>query len=232
VRVAGISLYRVSQEVKRTLIIRFRIYALPYNVDEASEGRAHLADWRIDEIVPDFQLEDVWELPTPGGPNDFPLLVQGLASADMAKDLPRAARTLWKLRLRVGELLGWDEEDAEPGSSVPSLRARLPADLRIAPPGPDFDALPFTSLYLLENEWAAEMANRTVHGVMHVGWVAEETGGYHGQAAVYVKPNGPLGSAYMAAIKPFRHLIVYPQMMRELERRWYERPMTAPNDGG
>jgi hypothetical protein len=38
--------------------------------------------------------------------------------------------------------------------------------------------------------------------------------------AVYVKPNGRLGSAYMAAIKPFRHLIVYPQMMRELERRW------------
>jgi hypothetical protein len=180
-------------------------------------------NWRIDEIVPDFRLEDVWALPTPGGPNDFPLLVQGLASADMAKDLPRAARTLWKFRWRLGELLGWDEEDAEPGSRVPSLRDRLPADLRIAPRGPDFDALPFASLYMLENEWAAEIANRTVHGVMHVGWVAEDTGGYHGQAAVYVKPNGPLGSAYMAAIKPFRHLIVYPQMMRELERRWSER---------
>jgi len=188
-------------------------------------------NWRIDEIVPDFRLEDVWALPTPGGPDDFPLLVQGLASADMAKDLPRAARTLWKLRWRLGELLGWDEEDAESGSRAPSVRDRLPADLRTAPPGPDFDALPFTSLYMLDNEWAAEMSNRTVHGVMHVGWVAEETGGYHGQAAVYVKPNGPLGSAYMAAIKPFRHLIVYPQMMRELERRWHER-MTAPNDVG
>jgi hypothetical protein len=180
-------------------------------------------NWRIDEIVPDFRLEDVWALPTPGGPNDFPLLVQGLASADLAKDLPRAARTLWKLRWRIGELLGWDEEDAESGSRVPSLRDRLPADLRIVPPGPDFDALPFTSLYMLENEWAAEIGNRTVHGVMHIGWVAEETGGYHGQAAVYVKPNGRFGSAYMAAIKPFRHLIVYPQMMRELERRWHER---------
>jgi hypothetical protein len=181
-------------------------------------------NWRIDEVVPDdFRLEDVWALPTPGGPNDFPLLVQGLASADMAKDLPRAARTLWKLRWRLGELLGWDEEDAEPGARAPSLRDRLPADLRIAPPGPHFDALPFSSLYMLENEWAAEIANRTVQGVMHVGWVADETGGYHGQAAVYVKPNGPLGSVYMAAIKPLRHLIVYPQMMRELERRWRQR---------
>jgi Protein of unknown function (DUF2867) len=32
-----------------------------------------------------------------------------------------------------------------------------------------------------------------------------------------VKPNGLLGTAYMAAIGPFRHLIVYPPAMRELE---------------
>ena len=179
--------------------------------------------WRIDEIVPDFRLEDVWALPTPGRPEDFPVLVQGLAAADPAQSLPPAARALWNLRWKLGELFGWDEEDTGLGSAVTSLRGRLPADLREAPPGPTFDALPFTSLYLLEDEWAAEMANRTVHGVVHIGWVADETGGYHGQMAVYVKPNGRLGSAYMAAIKPVRHLIMYPQMMRTLERRWHER---------
>jgi hypothetical protein len=26
----------------------------------------------------------------------------------------------------------------------------------------------------------------------------------------------------MAAIRPFRHLIVYPAMMRQIERRWRE----------
>lgn len=180
-------------------------------------------DWQIDEIVPDFRLEDVWALPTPGGPNDFPLLVEGIASADPAESLPRASRALWNLRWKLGELLGWDEPDTELGSRVMSLRDRLPADLRDAPPGPAFDGLPFTSLYLLEDEWAAELANGTVHGVMHMGWVADETGGYRGQVAVFVKPNGLLGSAYMAAIKPFRSLIVYPQMMRELEQRWHER---------
>ena len=179
--------------------------------------------WRIDEIVPDFRLEDVWALPTRGGPDDFPLLVQGLASADPAKALPGAARALWKIRFGLGELLGWDDPDRGLGARVPSLRGRLPADLRDAPPGPAFDALPFTSLYRLEDEWAAEIANGTVHGVMHIGWVAEGTGAYRGQMAVYVKPNGPLGSAYMAAIKPFRYLIVYPQMMRAIERRWHER---------
>ena len=96
----------------------------------------------------------------------------------------------------------------------------LPVDLRDAPSGPEFDALPFTSLYLLDDEWAAEAANRTMHGVMHIGWVPDGTGGFRGQMAILVKPNGVLGTAYMAAIRPFRHLIVYPLMMREFERAW------------
>jgi hypothetical protein len=113
---------------------------------------------------------------------------------------------------------------------VPTLRDRLPADLRDAPYGPDFDALPFTSLYLVDDEWAAEIVNRTVHGVMHIGWVPDGSGGYHGQMAVLVKPNGLLGTAYMAAIRPFRHRIVYPPLMRDIERNWRARaadPTTA-----
>ena len=55
---------------------------------------------------------------------------------------------------------------------------------------------------------------------MHVSWVADGEGGYRGQMAVLVKPNGGVGSAYMAAIRPFRHLIVYPSLMRLIERRW------------
>ena len=59
-------------------------------------------------------------------------------------------------------------------------------------------------------EWAAEIANRTVHGITHIGWVPDGTDGYRGQMAVLVKPNGLLGIGYMAVIRPFRHLIVYP----------------------
>ena len=68
--------------------------------------------------------------------------------------------------------------------------------------------------------FAAEIVNRTVHGVMHIGWVPDETEGYRGEMAVCVKPNGLLGTAYMAAIRPFRHLIVYPPLMQEIERDW------------
>jgi hypothetical protein len=173
--------------------------------------------WRIHEFTRDFRLEDVWSLPTPGGADDFPRLVQLMASSDPSHGSSRAVRALFAIRWKVGELLGWDSAGLASGS--PTLRDRLPVDLRDAPSGPNFDALPFTSLYLLDDEWAAEIANRTVHGVMHIGWVPDEAG-YRGQMAVLVKPNGLFGAAYMAAIRPFRHLVVYPPIIREIERAW------------
>jgi hypothetical protein len=174
--------------------------------------------WRIHELTRDFRLEDVWQLPGRGGPDDFPRLVQRFASADPSQGSSRAARALWVIRWKVGGLLGWDRPDAGLGSRVPTLRDRLPTDLREAPAGPDLHR--FTSLYLLEDEWAAEIANRTVHGVLHLGWVPDQTGGYRAQMAVLVKPNGLFGTAYMAAIRPFRHLIVYPAILRGIEREW------------
>jgi hypothetical protein len=176
--------------------------------------------WRIHELTTDFRLEDVWQLPGRGGVGDFPRLVQTITAMDPARGSSRAARALFAIRWKLGELLGWDDPATGLGSRVPTLRDRLPADLRDGPSGPDFDALPFTSLYLLDDEFAAEVANRTMHGVMHIGWVPDGTGGYRGQMAVLVKPNGTLGAGYMAAIRPFRHLIVYPQMMRDIEREW------------
>ena len=156
--------------------------------------------WRIHELTRDFRLEDVWALPTPGGPDDFPRLVALMASFDPSESSSGAVRALFAIRWKIGELLGWDGSEAGLGSRVPTLSDRLPADLRDAPFAPDSDALPFTSLYLLDDEWAAEIANRTMHGVMHVGWVPDESGGYRGQMAVLVKPNGRLGTAYMAVL--------------------------------
>ena len=187
--------------------------------------------WRIHEIAGDFRLEDVWALPTPGGPDDFPRLVRQAASFDPSRSTSLAVRALFEIRWKAGELLGWDGQDTGLGSRVPTLRDRLPADLREAAPGPDSQALPFTPIYMTADEWAAEIANRTVHGVMHLGWVPDDAGGHRGQMAVLVKPNGLLGEAYLTAIRPFRYLIVYPAMLRAIERQWRAgdgaRPMAA-----
>jgi hypothetical protein len=182
--------------------------------------------WRIHEIAPDFRVEDVWALPTPGGPDDFHLLVENFAMADSEDSSSAIVRFLFALRWKLGELFGWDDDAGGIGSRVPTLRDRLPDDLRLGERGPDHDSLPFKSLYLLDDEWAAEIANKTMHGVMHLGWVPAGSGLYRGQMTVLVKPNGVRGDAYMVAIKPFRHLVVYPRMLRDFERRWSDQEST------
>ncbi len=184
--------------------------------------------WRIHELTPDFRLEDVWALPTPGGPDDLARLVEQFAGVDEPQavnadgrfvgesDGFRAgvSRALFALRWQLGAWFGWDDRPC-----ATTLRDRLPADLRETP-GPDPKSVPFSSLYLTHDEWAAEIVNRTAHAVMHIGWVPDGAGGYTAQMAVLVKPNGRFGEAYMAAIAPFRHLIVYPVLIPSIGRRW------------
>jgi hypothetical protein len=176
--------------------------------------------WRIHAITDDFRLEDAWALPTPGSPDDFPRLVRVMAAFDPARSTSSAVRALFAIRWKLGGLLRLDRRQAGLGARVPSLRDRLSADLRDAPPGPIADGSPFRPLYLTDDEWALEIANQTVHGVLHLGWVRGDDGTHHGQMAVLVKRNGLLGAAYMTAIAPFRHAIVYPLMMRDIERDW------------
>lgn len=185
--------------------------------------------WRIHEIAQGFRLEDVWTSQQVGGPKDFPRLVQLFASFDPSQSSSWAVRALFAIRWKLGELLGWDGPRTGIGSRVPTLRDRVPAGLRDTASGLNFAALPFTPLYLTDNEFAGEIANETMHGIMHLGWVPDPSGGYRPEMAVYVKPNGLFGNAYMAAIRPFRYLLVYPRLLRELERLWRA---ALPVDGG
>ena len=176
--------------------------------------------WRIHEIAHDFRLEDVWALPAPVGREDFPRLVEVVASFDPERSSSATLRALFALRWKAGELFGWDEASAGIGSRVSTLRDRLPQDLRDRPSGPSPDDLPFSPLYMTGDECALEIANETVHGVLHLGWVPDIGRGFRGQMAVLVKRNGLLGTIYMTAISPFRHLLVYPALMRDIEREW------------
>jgi hypothetical protein len=199
--------------------------------------------WRIHEIVPDFTLEDVWALPARGGPDDFDEFLEMTTSLDPAHADSGAARFLWNLRDRLGGWLGLgrivvpanggsdavaEGELPIPGRDETSLVGRLPEDLRDTAGDVDFGSLPFTPLYRIEREAAAEISNRTVHGVAHLAWAKGSDGGYQGQMAVYVKPRGAFGRGYMALIKPFRYWIVYPALMRQVERAWDRRRRGRP----
>jgi Protein of unknown function (DUF2867) len=107
-----------------------------------------------------------------------------------------------------------------PGTAETTLRARLPVDLRNTATNPDRSTYGFRPLYRTDDEWAAELSNRTVHAVMHLAWVKNDEGRYEGQMAVYIKPRGRFGAAYIALIRPFRRRVVYPALMRQIERAW------------
>jgi hypothetical protein len=192
--------------------------------------------WRIREIVPDFILEDVWALPAHGEAEDFGALLELLAASDPANAESLPTRALWRLRDRLGGWFDLGRISAPangrgalpiPGTSETSLAGRLPDDLRDTATGVNFGSLPFVPLYRTDNEFAAEVSNQTVHGVMHLAWADQGEGRYQAQMAVYVKPRGRAGKAYMALIKPFRYLIVYPALMRQTERAWQEQGAAA-----
>ncbi len=188
--------------------------------------------WRIHELTRDFTLEDAWALPAEGGVKDFPVLLEHLLSADPASTKNLPTRFLWGARDLLGRWFGLgrisESADDEPGLAIPgtaetSLAGRLPEDLRGTAAGLHFASLPFVPLYRTDDEFAAEISNQTVHGVMHLAWVDQGDGRFRGQMAVYVKPRGRLGKAYMTFIKPFRYLIVYPALMRRIESEWNAR---------
>ncbi|WP_121436842.1 DUF2867 domain-containing protein [Actinomadura pelletieri] len=177
---------------------------------------AHTArPWRIHEIAPDFRVEDVWAFRTPAeGPDDLPEALAAIWAAYDPETEPLPVRFLFAVRWKLGALLGWDDDKQGFAKRVRSLRTRLPEDF--GPTGTAADRSPLTSVYELDDEAALELANRTVHTVMHLGWTPVADGGHELHMTVLVKPNGLFGRLYMAAIAPFRHLIVYPS----LTRRW------------
>ncbi|HEY4897256.1 MAG TPA: DUF2867 domain-containing protein [Solirubrobacteraceae bacterium] len=193
--------------------------------------------WRIREITPDFTLEDVWALPVEGCAEDFDTLLELMASLDPAGSESLPTRLLWALRGLLGRVFGLgrtsttngrDGREAPaklpiPGTSETSLTARLPEDLSDTIVDRSLDPLPFTPLYRTDVELASEISNRTVHGVLHLAWVNRGEGRYEGQMAIYVRPRGRLGEAYMALIRPFRYAVVYPALMRQIERTWNAR---------
>ena len=192
--------------------------------------------WRIRALVPDFTLEDVWALPAHGGPEDFQVLLELMASADPTNATSLPTRILWGARDRLGRWFGLGRISAPsdaagrlpiPGTNETSLAGRLPADLRHTVADLDFGSLPFTPVYRTDTEFAAELSNQTVHGVMHLAWVRQDDETYRGQMAVYVKPRGWFGKAYMAFIKPFRYAFVYPALLRVADRAWQLRDIQA-----
>ncbi len=186
--------------------------------------------WRIAEIASDFDLIDAWALPAEGELEEFADLRAIFADLDPGADKGSTpSRLLFSARSWLGDRFGWDEEVNSmpiPGGDQLSLRDRLPPDLATETRETS-GRMPFRPVYLTDTEWALELSNSTVHAILHLGWVANTGGRYRGQMGVYVKPRGRFGGTYMTLIAPFRHYIVYPALLRRIERAWMSRSDSA-----
>jgi hypothetical protein len=184
----------------------------------------HLArPWRVHALAPDFALLDVWRFPIRGNAHELPRFAR--AMLDMERTLAntnRLTRALFAVRVALGRVFGWDRERAPlpiPGCREHSLRARLPDGVDVTTPRSE---AAFYPVYEDERELVAETSNGTVHAFMHLGWIEVEGTNHEfaPQMAVYVKHRGLLGRLYMALIGPFRHLVVYPSLIRAAVTRW------------
>ena len=91
---------------------------------------------------------------------------------------------------------------------------------------------PFRVIYEFENEALSEIINGTVHAfsLLALEPVAD---GYQVCWAIYVKNVNWLTPFYMALIDPFRRILIYPILIRHIERAWMERMRdheTQPNN--
>src|ERR1700712_1134967 len=85
--------------------------------------------WRIHQIAPEFDVLDVWAMPTPGGLDDFAELIRTMMSVNVERSSP-VVHALFATRWALGRVFGWDGPSGDVDARVPSLRERLPEDLK------------------------------------------------------------------------------------------------------
>ncbi len=174
--------------------------------------------WRVHELAADFEVEDVWRFPVTLSTEHTLATFRELMNAgfsEMSSFNP--ARVLLAVRLGIGRLLGWDQAGAGQGRLLWSRYAEAEGLVDADRPVPGAE---FAEVYALPTEYLSEIENRTVQAALHLGRVPTGEGTSTVHLAVYVKPKGWLGRAYMALIGPFRRWIVYPAILRAAQRRW------------
>jgi hypothetical protein len=211
------------------------------------DARTHRTrPWRVHTLASDFELLDLWEIPLAADPargETFEQFLHVFAATGMASrwpvyrlrptslaDVAHGARlagmmALIGFRRLLGRIFALD--DGGPAYSIPGeresrVRARLDDTDRVR----DTGALPrkvggtFEPVYAFTDEALLEIGNRTIHALLHLSWVEKESGRYSVILAVYVKSRGWQSRAYLALIRPFRHLVVYPAWIAHLTRTW------------
>ena len=173
---------------------------------------------RVHVLLAGVPLHDVWAV-------DLPRARSGITLDDFLRTggtrqfaLSPVARTLLNIRLAVGRLLGCDREPSatewEPFAERLTLEDRSKS---LVPMGTRQGL--FRVVYRFKNEQLLEIINRTAHAAA-LSALVETAGAYRFYFGVYVRNVGRFTPVYMAMIDPFRKLLVYPSLMRNVCETW------------
>jgi hypothetical protein len=177
---------------------------------------------RAHRLLAGVPLHDVWVVDLPG-PRPGITLDEFLRAVNERLFTPTPlVRALLDLRLFIGRLFGWDRPRpstqaaptfADRLTDADRARSLVPPGVREGPNGL------FRVVYQFENEKLVELINRTAHAAA-LSALVETASSYRFYFAVYVRDVGWWTPFYMAAIDPFRKLLVYPLLLRSVRANW------------
>jgi hypothetical protein len=180
---------------------------------------------RVHAFLAGVPLHDVWAI-------DLPRTRPGITLDEFLRTartcrftLSPVARALLNIRLFVGRLLGWDREPS--ATACETFTTRLTTadrSMSLAPAGTR-EGL-FRVVYRFENEQLLELINRTAHAAA-LSALVETAYHYRFYFGVYVRSVGRFTPVYMALIDPFRKLVVYPSLLRNVRASWNQTFGTA-----
>jgi hypothetical protein len=189
---------------------------------QISEREFEQLPLRVHRFLAGVPLHDVWavDLPSPRAGITLDEFLR-ITNERLFTPTP-VVQGLLNLRLLIGRLFGWDR--LRPSTrSAPTFADRLtdadrarsltPAGIR------EGSHELFRVVYRFENEKLVELINRTVHAAA-LSALVETANSYRFYFAVYVRSVTWLTPFYMAAIDPFRKLIIYPSLLRSVRSNW------------
>ena len=180
--------------------------------------------WRVDTLAADFTRIDSWDVPLALTDTDrFVDVYHFLMGLDPV-DSSLFTKWLFQLRYKVGGYFGWDDENAwlpipETGeSSLADRLSEVDKAKNLNPQGLviSHNAGRLRAVYLFDTEALLEISNATIYALLHFGLEDDR----RITLSVYTKSRGRMSDVYMGLIKPFRHWMVYPTLMKFFAKRW------------
>jgi hypothetical protein len=173
---------------------------------------------RVHKFLAGVPLHDVWAINLPHTRSGITLDDFIAATRHSSPEASPVVRMLLGIRFFVGRVFGWDREPAAAASETFSTRLTAADRSKSLAPAGTRDGL-FCVVYRFENEQLLELANRTAHAAA-VSALVETADSYRFYFGVYVRNISRFTPFYMAAIDPFRRLIVYPSLLRSVRATW------------